>query len=105
MTMRYQVFVQSHPDKGYIATVLGICDCIAEGGTKEEAVAKVRATLTARLTQGEVVTIDVDVPVSDRARNPWLENFGRFKDDPTFDDFLAEIEAYRREVDADEASA
>jgi predicted RNase H-like HicB family nuclease len=102
MTMQYQVFVQSHPDKGYIATVLGVSDCVAEGDTKEEAVAKVRATLAERLTQGEVVTIEVDVPQPD---HPWLKFWGVWKDDPTFDDFLAEIEAYRQELDAEDAQS
>lgn len=41
---------------------------------------------------------------AERTGNPWLDNFGRFKDDPTFDDFLAEMEAYRRELDADEVA-
>ena len=102
--MQYQVLVQCHPDKGYVASVLGIPDCVAEGRTKEEAIANAKAALAERLTQSEVVTVEVEVPGIERSGNPWLNNFGRFKDDPTFDDFLAEMEAYRREVDADEAS-
>jgi hypothetical protein len=31
--------------------------------------------------------------------NLWLDKFGWFKDDPTFDDLQAEIAAYRREID------
>jgi len=31
--------------------------------------------------------------------NPWLDKFGWFKDDPTFDDLQLEIAAYRRELD------
>ncbi|MDY6804809.1 MAG: STAS-like domain-containing protein [Cyanobacteriota bacterium] len=34
--------------------------------------------------------------------NPFLQIAGMFKDDPDFDEFLAEIEKYRREVDAKE---
>ncbi|MBC6476885.1 MAG: hypothetical protein GDA56_02900 [Hormoscilla sp. GM7CHS1pb] len=33
--------------------------------------------------------------------NPWIQNAGIFKDDPQFDDMLADIEAYRRELDAE----
>ena len=33
--------------------------------------------------------------------NPWIQNAGIFKDDPQFDDMLAYIEAYRRELDAE----
>jgi predicted RNase H-like HicB family nuclease len=97
--MQYQVLVQSDPEKGYVSAVLGIPDCVAEGRTKEEAVANAKTALAERLAQGEVVTIEVETP---QAAHPWLKYFGMWKDDPTFDDFLAEIEAYRREVDAEE---
>jgi len=33
--------------------------------------------------------------------NPWFQDIGIFKDDPQFDDMLADIEAYRRELDAE----
>lgn len=33
--------------------------------------------------------------------NPWIQNAGIFKDDPLFDDMLAYIEAYRRELNAE----
>ena len=36
--------------------------------------------------------------------NPWIQNAGIFKDDPHFDDMLADIEAYRRELDAEMAA-
>jgi hypothetical protein len=34
--------------------------------------------------------------------DPWLSNMGIFQDDPTFDDFLSEINIYRHEIDATE---
>ncbi|MBC6473167.1 MAG: STAS-like domain-containing protein [Hormoscilla sp. GM102CHS1] len=36
--------------------------------------------------------------------NPWIQNAGMFKDDPQFDDMLAYIEAYNRELDAEMAA-
>jgi hypothetical protein len=64
----------------------------------------VREKLMDYLTQQvEVVQIEVQPPVN--VDNPWLKNFGRFQDDPTFDDFLAEMEAYRRQVDKHELEA
>jgi len=33
--------------------------------------------------------------------NPWIQDIGIFKDDPLFDEMLAYIEAYRRELDAE----
>ena len=93
--MQYQVFIEPHPDKAYIAFVIGVPDCVAEGRTIEEAIANAKAALTERLAQGEIVTIEMTSTDSTGSENPWLDNFGRFKDDPTFDDFSAEIEADR----------
>lgn len=31
--------------------------------------------------------------------NPWVDKFGWFKDDPTFDDLEKEIASYRKEID------
>lgn len=38
-----------------------------------------------------------------RVNDPWVKYAGMFSDDLDFDDFLAEMEAYRREIDADMA--
>ena len=40
-------------------------------------------------------------PTSNPSDDPWVKYAGMFKDDPDFDDFLAEMEAYRREIDAE----
>ena len=34
-----------------------------------------------------------------KTNNPWLDKFGWFKNDPTFDDLQREIAAYRQEID------
>jgi hypothetical protein len=103
-TMQYQVLVESHPDKVYVASVIGLPDCVAEGQTKEEAVANAKAALVSRLAQGEIVTIEVELSEIPRCGNPWLDNYGRFQSDPTYDDFLAEIEAGRRPSAGDDNS-
>jgi len=43
--------------------------------------------------------VKLEVPLPNETGNPWLDKFGWFKDDPTFDDLQAEIAAYRKEVD------
>ena len=40
-------------------------------------------------------------PPSNPSDDPWVKYAGMFKDDPDFDDLLAEMEAYRREIDAE----
>jgi hypothetical protein len=94
--MEYQVFVQTDSPTKYRASILGIPDCTAEGNTKEEAIANARTVLERQLIQGELVTIDLET--SAPQTDPWLKHMGLFADDPTFDDFTAEIAAYRREI-------
>jgi hypothetical protein len=46
--------------------------------------------------------IDIDVPSekSPEESDPWIANMGIFQDDPTFDDFLAEVNTYRNAIEA-----
>jgi hypothetical protein len=92
--MTYRVFLQHLDEEGYRATPLLFPDCVAVGKTRDDALANLKAALNARLSQGEIVTIEVG-----ESEHPWLKGAGMFKDDPTYDDFLAEVEAYRRGVD------
>ncbi|GAA6616511.1 hypothetical protein [Scytonema sp. NUACC26] len=39
--------------------------------------------------------------VKPKSEHPWMKFTGKYKDDPQFDDMLADIEAYRRELDAE----
>ena len=98
--MQYQVFIQSRSDTEFIASVIGIPDCTAAGTTREEAVTKARRTLQQHLENGELVTIDLDSPSNGQVIDPWIKHMGIFANDPTFDDFLAEVAAYRQQVDA-----
>jgi hypothetical protein len=44
--------------------------------------------------------IDVPSELLPEKGDPWITNLGIFKDDLTFDDFLAEMRAYRNEIDS-----
>ncbi len=102
--MTFQIFVQPRPEQGYVASVVGIPGCVAEGETKEEAVAKTKEALSRLLAQGEIVSVEIENVAHTQADNPWLKILGMFKDDPTWDDFQASIAEYRRELDAEEAA-
>jgi len=52
-----------------------------------------------KLSEEEIEKIKKENP-----DNPWIQNAGMFKDDPQFDDMLAYIEAYNRELDAEMAA-
>ena len=94
----YQVLVERVPDGLFLATVIGVPDCIAEGTTREEALENAGARLKERLARGELFTIEF--PLASK-NNPWLEIHGSLSDDPTFDDFVSESERYHRERNAE----
>ncbi|GAA6620399.1 type II toxin-antitoxin system HicB family antitoxin [Scytonema sp. NUACC26] len=102
--MQYQVFIESHPEKKFIASVVGIPNTTVEGSTKEEAIALAKASLETKLASGELVTIEVDQKREHQETDPWLKHMGIFASDPTFDDFLAEVASYRQQVDEKEFS-
>ncbi|MGH9940638.1 MAG: type II toxin-antitoxin system HicB family antitoxin [Blastocatellia bacterium] len=96
--------MQSQPETGYVASVIGIPGCVAEGDTEEEAIAKAKEALTQWLSRGKIVAVEIDTGEATQTDNPWLKICGSAKDDPTWDDFQANIQEYRRELDAEEAA-
>ncbi len=44
-------------------------------------------------------------PQPERVENPWLAIAGSLSDDPFFDDYIAEIERYRQELDSQAESS
>lgn len=102
--MTYQIFVQHQTTNGYRAFVLGIPDCVVEGTTEAEAIAKAKVALSQWLAQGKLINIEIvnDVPVE--TDNPWLRLAGKYADDPTWDEYQANIAEYRRELDAEQAA-
>ncbi|MBI1761085.1 MAG: type II toxin-antitoxin system HicB family antitoxin [Acidobacteria bacterium] len=100
--MSYQIFVQNQLHNGYQAMVIGLPDCVAEGVTEEEAVAKAKEALSQWLARGKLVTFEFDPDT--QAANPWQKICGKYKDDPTWDDFQANIAAYRRQLNEEEAA-
>lgn len=92
----YKVLIEHQPEGQVSATVLEWQDCKVKGATKEEALNKLRHLLTNRLQNTEIVSLEIEIPQSE---HPWMKFAGMFKDDPDFEDVLADIKSYRREVD------
>jgi predicted RNase H-like HicB family nuclease len=103
--MQYQVFVQNPTDRTFMASVVGLPNLTANGITEKEAIDRLKSILDAQFKHGKLVTIDIDVPSekSPEKSDPWIANMGIFQDDPTFDDFLAEVNTYRNEIDTAES--
>jgi hypothetical protein len=91
----FQVLLDKVSEGKVRATILGLPDFV-EASTKEEALKEIKEVLQKRLENSEIVRMEIE-PVKP---NPWLAIAGKYKDDPLFDEFLADIEAYRRQQDA-----
>jgi hypothetical protein len=91
-------------ENAYQATALAFPDCVSVGASRDEALEKAQCEIRARLAEGEVVSVEIDEPrqPATEEEHPWQKIIGIFADDPTYDDFLAEVEAFRRQVDAEE---
>lgn len=94
--VNYSVLIEEF-EGGYQATVWGLPDCQVFAPTRKDALANLHELVNNRLQNVEIITAVVDLP----SGHPWMKFAGMFKDDPQFDDMLADIEAYRRELDAE----
>jgi hypothetical protein len=92
----FDVLLQPETEGKVSATVLGLPEYRVVGSDRTSALAALQQLLAKNLSQAEIVSLDVAVP---QPENPWLKMAGRFKDDPHFDEMLADIEDYRRQRD------
>ena len=95
--LNYSVLVEAK-EGGYQATVWGLPDCQVFAQTREDALNNLHEIVKTRLKNVEIVTQEIEAPETE---HPWMKFAGKYKDDPQFDDMLADIEAYRRELDAE----
>ncbi len=96
--LNYSVLIEEVKLGLYSATVWGLPDCKAVGVTREESLKNVRQLLTAYLEKAEIVSLEIELT---KPEHPWMKFAGKYKDDPYFDEMLADIEALRRERDAE----
>ena len=97
--MTYDILIQPQPENVYRATVLGWPDLSVVGDSEQTVLKRIQEAIRERLAQGRIVRIEVDENVDTTLEHPWLPFLGMWKDDPTFDDFVAQMQAYRRELD------
>ena len=91
------VILSREKDK-YIARVKDWPEVMVKETSRDKAITSVTSKLVDYLTK-EVELVRVEVPLASKTGNPWLDKFGWFKDDPTFDDLEAEIASYRQKLD------
>ena len=96
--MLYDVILTKQNDT-FMASVKEWPDVRVKANSRERAIQQITAELREYLTR-RVEVIQVDIPLPEPLENPWLDTFGRFQDDPTFEEMQAEIASYRQELDA-----
>lgn len=96
--MSYSVLLQNQSPKGYRATLLAWPGVEVEAHTRKDALDQMRAAIAKLLTEGEVIELEVS-DTRPIIAAPYHETFGMFRDDPTFPEFLAEVEKYRQQED------
>ena len=83
--------ILSKRGSGYLAQVSNLPEIRAKEATREAALRGVERRLRAYFERVELVRLDLGDSRS------LLEHFGSLADDPTFDDWQAEITTYRQE--------
>ena len=101
--MTYDVILRKQQNK-YIARVRDWPEVVIEEETREAALMQIKQHLTTYLSQPpEIIQIELEPVVT--VEHPWLQFAGMWADDPTWDDFVTEVAAYRREMDKADAEA
>jgi len=101
--MTYEVILRKNLNK-YIARVRDWPEVVIEEETREAAIAQIKQQLRAYLSQPpEVIRIELEPAAP--GEHSWLQFAGIWADDPTWDDFVAEVAAYRQEMDKADAEA
>ncbi len=90
--------ILSKTNDKFIARAKEWPEVMVEENSRDEAIQQLKARLIDYLTN-QIEVIQVEIPLATKTGNPWLDKFGWFRDDPTFDDLEAEIAAYRQEID------
>ncbi|MEL7359011.1 MAG: hypothetical protein AAFN40_20935 [Cyanobacteria bacterium J06560_6] len=95
--MIYDVILSRENNK-YVARAKDWPEVTVVESSHDAAISQLKSQLLDYL-KNKIEVVQVDIPLPSQTGNPWLDKFGCFKDDPTFDDLQAEIAAYRQEID------
>jgi predicted RNase H-like HicB family nuclease len=95
--LTYDVLIENELDGTVKATLLGLPDCQGLGSTETEAIENLSQSLQSRLETAKIVTLEIEPPQSE---HPWLKFAGMHKDNPLFDEVIADIEEEHNALDS-----
>ena len=84
-------------DNRYTARAMLLPNIVVSGTDESQVLDDLRIALAD--VQANSRTVRLEVPSPKKPRDPWLEFAGMWKDEPDWELFQAEIEAYRQEID------
>ena len=91
--MTYRVLLREEPANGYIAIALDWPGCQVTAPTRAAALESIQLAISDILNDGEIVELEMP---EGAATNSYEKTFGAFRDDPTYAEFLGEVEQYRQ---------
>ncbi|MBD0314512.1 MAG: hypothetical protein ICV86_17200 [Microcoleus sp. T3-bin5] len=94
----YHIIIKNESDSTVSAALLGWPECKAFGETRSQALQNLHDLVNAQLAEAEIVSVKL---TNSRSNNPWVRLAGKYENDPYYDEVLAHIEEYRRELDAE----
>jgi len=95
-TLKYEVMVEQTNGNGYTARLLAWPEMVVEAPTREKALQQMRVLLLERLAKVEIVTLEIQ---PSEIGHSWAPFAGDWADNPYMEEFRAEMERHRREVD------
>jgi predicted RNase H-like HicB family nuclease len=95
--MQIPVLIEPVAGNGYRARGIEPFGLSAEGGTREEALRRLRALIQERVNAGAEVAL-LDLPGGE---HPWAPFAGTLRDDPMLDAWIQAMADYRRKVEED----
>lgn len=92
------IIIKNESDTTVSAALLGWPECKAFGETRSQALQNLHDLVNSQLAEAEIVSVKL---TNSRSNNPWVRLAGKYENDPQYDEVLAHIEEYRRELDAE----
>mgnify|MGYP000329492335 FL=1 len=93
-----RIIIKNESDRTVSAALLGWPECKAFGETRSQALQNLHDLVNSQLAEAEILSVKL---TSSRSNNPWVSLAGKYENDPQYDEVLAHIEEYRRELDAE----
>ncbi len=102
--MLYNVLLTKQPNSQYVARVMSLPDVVVSGADDAEVLARVRAAIARVQANSRIVQVEAP-PLAEAPDDPWLRFAGMWEDDPDWDVFQAEIQAFRDAIDRETMSS